>query len=132
MIPSSAHHSVGVARLLPGKEMAVAHSSNSSSRERRKRSREYFEVRAGGEKIENGGRKGERCGRDFFDRPCEELARDLLGCVLVCRGEDGEECRGEVVEVEAYLGREDRAAHSYNGRRTAANEAMFMVEILIQ
>jgi hypothetical protein len=68
-----------------------------------------------------------RCGLEFYDQPCEDLARAMLGCVLVCRGEAGEECRGEVVEVEAYLGGEDRAAHSFGGRRTAANEAMFMV-----
>ena len=71
--------------------------------------------------------EGVRCGLEFFDQPCEDLARAMLGCVLVCRGENGEECRGEVVEVEAYLGGEDRAAHSFGGRRTAANEAMFMV-----
>lgn len=70
--------------------------------------------------------EGVRCGQDFFDKPCIELARAMLGCVLVCRGE-GDECRGEVVEVEAYLGGDDRAAHSYNGRRTTANEAMYMV-----
>ena len=75
------------------------------------------------------GRMGEgmRCGLEFYDQSCEDLARSMLGCVLVCRGEGGEECRGEVVEVEAYLGGEDRAAHSFGGRRTPANEAMFMV-----
>ena len=72
-----------------------------------------------------------RCGLDFFHRPCVELARAMLGCVLVCCGESGEECRGEVVEVEAYLGGEDRAAHSYNGRRTKANEAMYMVSVTV-
>ena len=69
--------------------------------------------------------RGERCGRDFFDRPCEDLAKALLGCVLV-RVCEGEECRGRVVETEAYLGGEDRAAHSYNGHRTERNEAMYM------
>ena len=69
--------------------------------------------------------RDERCGREFFDRPCEDLARDLLGCVLV-RVCEGEECRGKVVETEAYLGGEDRAAHSYNGHRTKRNEAMYM------
>lgn len=81
--------------------------------------------------VSGGGcREGVRCGLDFFDRPCVELARAMLGCVLVCGGEGEEECRGEVVEVEAYLGGEDRAAHSYNGRRTAANEAMYMVRVI--
>ena len=68
-----------------------------------------------------------RCSRQFYDVPCAQLARDLLGCVLVrvC-GEGGEECRGKVVETEAYLGGDDKAAHSYNGHRTKRNEAMFM------
>lgn len=66
-----------------------------------------------------------RCSREFFDRSCTELARALLGCQLVsvC---GGEACRGRVVEVEAYLGVEDKAAHSYNGRRTNRTEAMYM------
>lgn len=77
-------------------------------------------------KKDEGKEGGVRCGMEFYDRSCEELAVAMLGCVLVCRDEDGEECRGEIVEVEAYLGGEDRAAHSFNGRRSAANEAMFM------
>ena len=31
-----------------------------------------------------------------------------------------------IVETEAYLGGEDKGAHSYNGKRTAKNEAMYM------
>lgn len=31
-----------------------------------------------------------------------------------------------IVETEAYLGREDKAAHSYNGKKTERNAAMFM------
>ena len=30
------------------------------------------------------------------------------------------------METEAYLGREDKAAHSFNGRKTERNSAMFM------
>jgi DNA-3-methyladenine glycosylase len=93
-----------------------------------------MEIRASGDECEQQATKRKtdktsevvRCGLEFYDQPCEDLARAMLGCVLVCRGEAGEECRGEVVEVEAYLGGEDRAAHSFGGRRTAANEAMFM------
>ncbi len=66
-----------------------------------------------------------RCGREFFDRPCEDLARGLLGCVLV-RVCEGEQCRGVIVETEAYLGAQDKAAHSYRGRRTERNGATFM------
>ena len=75
------------------------------------------------------GQKGQpvRCRSEFFNQSCTELARSMLDCVLVSAGESGEVCRGRVVETEAYLGGEDKASHSYNGRRSRANEAMFMV-----
>lgn len=68
---------------------------------------------------------GKKCDFAFFDCPCEELARNLLGCVL-CSDADGERCWGRIVETEAYLGGADKAAHSYNGKRTERNEAMYM------
>jgi DNA-3-methyladenine glycosylase len=61
--------------------------------------------------------------RTWFDRPAEELAVDLLGARLVHQGPDGS-AGGRIVEVEAYLGPEDRAAHSSRGR-TARNAVMF-------
>ncbi|KAL1227519.1 DNA-3-methyladenine glycosylase [Trichinella spiralis] len=70
-----------------------------------------------------------RLGVDFFDRPCETVAKSLLGKLLVREmklGNDKEIFAGKIVEVEAYLGVEDKAAHSYQGRRTDRNEAMFM------
>ena len=67
----------------------------------------------------------DRCVREFFDRPCEQLAKALLGCVLVRQCGDVQ-CRGVVMETEAYLGGDDKAAHSYNGRKTDRNAAMFM------
>lgn len=69
--------------------------------------------------------RGTRCGREFYNQPCEELAKALLGCVLV-RVSEGEECRGVMVETEAYLGSKDKAAHSRGGHRTERNEAMYM------
>lgn len=32
---------------------------------------------------------------------------------------------GKIVEVEAYMGEQDKAAHSYGGRRTERNEVMY-------
>ena len=52
------------------------------------------------------------------------VARDLLDKVLV-REFDGEVLWGRLVEVEAYLGPDDLAAHSKGGRRTARTEVMF-------
>lgn len=46
----------------------------------------------------------------FFERPTVELARDLVGCVLVHGG-----TAGTIVETEAYLGAGDLAAHSARG-----------------
>lgn len=62
--------------------------------------------------------------RDFYERPVLEVARDLVGKLLV--HELGPEpLVARIVEVEAYRGPEDRAAHSAGGRRTTRNEAMW-------
>lgn len=52
-------------------------------------------------------------------------ARRLLGQRLV-RVVEGRRLAGTIVEVEAYLGAEDRAAHTYGGRRTARNASMYL------
>ena len=70
---------------------------------------------------------GQRLLATFFDQPCVELARNLLGKYIVrISPEDGKRLSGRIVETEAYVGIEDRASHSYGGRRTARNEAMYM------
>jgi DNA-3-methyladenine glycosylase len=58
--------------------------------------------------------------RGFFARPTVDVARDLLG-TLVVRELDGHLLVGRIVEVEAYDGPEDRASHARAGltRRTA-------------
>lgn len=61
--------------------------------------------------------------RGWFDRPSDDLARDLLGCRLVHASADGT-VGGRVVEVEAYRGPEDLAAHSARGL-TPRNAVMF-------
>ena len=52
--------------------------------------------------------------RAFYDRDAVTVARDVLGKCLVRRAE-GMERVGRIVEVEAYLGPHDLAAHSAKG-----------------
>ena len=61
--------------------------------------------------------------RDFYRRDPREVAPDLLGTVLVHRLPAGTRA-ARVVEVEAYCGPIDPAAHTFRGR-TARNATMF-------
>jgi len=62
-------------------------------------------------------------GRDAYNRPALDVARDLIGMVLVRRSAQGT-VAGRIVETEAYVGPEDRACHGSRGK-TARNAAMF-------
>jgi DNA-3-methyladenine glycosylase len=61
--------------------------------------------------------------REFYDRDPRRVSRELLGKVLV-RRERGRLLAARIVEVEAYLGEDDPAAHSFAGR-TARNAVLF-------
>jgi DNA-3-methyladenine glycosylase len=56
----------------------------------------------------------QRLSRSFYDRDTILVARELLGCCLV-HVVEGVERIGMIVEVEAYLGPHDLAAHSSKG-----------------
>ena len=69
--------------------------------------------------------------RDFYLAPPDLVARRLLGKLLVRRYtvEAGLRTKtlrlaGRIVEVEAYFGRDDPAAHTFAGK-TARNEVLF-------
>ena len=57
---------------------------------------------------------------DFFHRPCPEVARDLVGKVLVYKGN-----RLRISETECYRGESDTACHASKGR-TKRTEVMYM------
>ena len=66
--------------------------------------------------------------RDFYTRADTlKVARELLGKRLVVPASGGARVSARIVEVEAYLGAEDRAAHSFGGRRTRRTETMYAV-----
>ena len=61
--------------------------------------------------------------REFYDHNPRRVSRDLLGKVLV-RKEADKLLAARIVEVEAYLGENDPAAHSFAGR-TPRNAVLF-------
>ena len=61
--------------------------------------------------------------REFYDRDPRRVSRELLGKVLV-RRERKQVLAARIVEVEAYLGEDDPAAHSFAGR-TLRNAVLF-------
>jgi len=64
-----------------------------------------------------------RLGYEFFHRQGLEVARDLVGKVLVRRADEGE-IRLRITETEAYLGESDTACHAHKGR-TARTEVLY-------
>ena len=66
----------------------------------------------------------EKLSREFYNRDSLIIAKELLGKVLV-HEVNGEKVHAKIVETEAYMGVEDKAAHSYGGRRTPRVEVMY-------
>ncbi len=60
-----------------------------------------------------------RLGYDFYHRECLEVARDLVGKLLVCNGK-----RLRITETEAYCGEADTACHAHKGR-TQRTEVLY-------
>lgn len=61
---------------------------------------------------------------EFFNRPADKVARDLLGKAL--RRRQGRSLTTHIItETEAYIGPEDLASHAAGGRRTKRTEIMF-------
>ena len=72
----------------------------------------------------NKGTIGKRLPREFYNRPTLDVARDLLGKILVHESSGGL-TSGKIVEVEAYNGAIDKASHAYKNLRTGRTEIQF-------
>ena len=59
----------------------------------------------------------------FYHRPCLDVARELVGKVLVRRS-GGEELRLRITQTEAYCGENDTACHASKGK-TPRTEVMY-------
>jgi DNA-3-methyladenine glycosylase len=62
--------------------------------------------------------------RAWFARPTAEVARDLVGCVLIVDAESSAAVVARIVETEAYLGTGDPASHAFRGP-TPRSRVMF-------
>ena len=61
--------------------------------------------------------------REFYNRPTLNVAKDLLGKVLI-KQDPNRTVRTKIVDVEAYVGPKDKACHASKGR-TKRTEIMF-------
>lgn len=62
--------------------------------------------------------------RSFYERDTLTVAKELLSCVLVHVTPEGT-TKGRIVETEAYMGPEDKGAHSYRGRHTPRMDPLY-------
>ena len=65
-----------------------------------------------------------RLGYEFYNRKCTDVAKELVGKILVRKTSEGE-IRLRITETEAYLGADDTACHAHKGR-TKRTEVMYM------
>jgi len=60
--------------------------------------------------------------KDFFVRPAEIVAQDILGKYIVLGNKTG-----KIIETEAYIGPQDKASHAFGGKITERNKAEYLI-----
>ena len=67
-----------------------------------------------------------RLSSDFYNGDTVEVARRLLGKIVVRVPDGGPLLAGRLTETEAYVGRCDKACHAYGYRKTARTAPLFL------
>jgi DNA-3-methyladenine glycosylase len=70
--------------------------------------------------------KYQRLNREFFSGETKQVASELLGTYLI-RETERSRIVGRIIEVEAYLGSNDKACHSYNLKKTERTKVMYQI-----
>jgi len=70
--------------------------------------------------------KRKRLSRKFFTQDTLKVCHELLGKYIV-RKFRGKKIIGKIVEVEAYIGPEDKASHAFGGKITKRNLAEYLI-----
>lgn len=65
-----------------------------------------------------------RLGIEFYNKGALDLAKDLLGKVIV-RNIDGQILKARITETEAYIGAIDKASHAYGGKITERTKPLY-------
>jgi len=63
--------------------------------------------------------------KEFYLRSADEVAKELLGAILVRSLEDKKVMKGRIVETEAYFGADDPASRAFGGRVKPINRHMW-------
>ena len=67
-----------------------------------------------------------RLGRSFYTRSTLKVAKELLGKYII-RKIGRKKLEGKIIEVEAYIGPQDKASHAYKGKTTFRNRAEYLI-----
>ncbi len=67
-----------------------------------------------------------RLARNFYTQPTLKVAKEMLGKYLV-RKIGNRKLIGRIVETEAYIGPKDKASHAFGNKKTARNQAEWLI-----
>ncbi|UZE92930.1 MAG: DNA-3-methyladenine glycosylase [Candidatus Nealsonbacteria bacterium] len=71
-------------------------------------------------------KKNKKLTRSFYTKSTLEVAKKLLGKYIV-RKVGRKKLSGKIIEIEAYIGPQDKASHAYGGKVTPRNKAEYLI-----